>query len=636
MNYKVSYKVANKMTTPSLSAVSLDNEIGVRFDKFIDKRVTGEFAINEILREAEEFFKTKFDDEFGAGMWRSEFYGKLMLSFARVAAMKNNERLKHEIEKSLDSFLSNQEADGYISTYHGRRNLFGADKSDPSYAVIGWDSNWNFWGQKYTLWALIECAMLLDSERILDSAVRLADALLSVVSELGVRVRDLGVQHGMAAGSIIKPMLKLYRLTGDERYLDFSIEIAKDWDREDGARPNLIANPKSGVPLHKWYKREDGWHPKAYEMMSCYDGLIELYRLTGNSLYLDATVNFADLLIKHETNILGSVGYGELFYNASAYPDAATEICDVIHWMRICHELFLITGDAKYTENFESAFLNAFLAGIYPDEGWCAFFVRSTGRHWAQAPQCDSKYQHCCANNVPRGFVNAAETIITESDGDYYINSYIPATVTLGDVSFRISSGYVNDGKVTITARGLKPGTRVYLRAPIWSETTIATLYHEGGNVELNRGEYTPVTVNNKHSVIGVSFDMRPRLIPFDGEVTELPATDYHVERWIDPRNGLCNRALMTKKPICTIRRGPLVLARSKRLGATREEMFDSDSVFGKNAKCSAICAYQPGLLALVYVTVSVDGEKKTYTMCDLASAANTNTLDVHYFTIYV
>lgn len=89
------------MTTPPISAVSLDNEIGVRFVKFIDKRVTGEFAVNEILREAEEFFKTKFDDEFGAGMWRSEFYGKLMLSFARVAAMKNNERLKYEIEKSL-------------------------------------------------------------------------------------------------------------------------------------------------------------------------------------------------------------------------------------------------------------------------------------------------------------------------------------------------------------------------------------------------------------------------------------------------------------------------------------------------------------------------------------------------------
>jgi hypothetical protein len=29
------------MTTPPISAVSLDNEIGVRFDKFIDKRVTG-------------------------------------------------------------------------------------------------------------------------------------------------------------------------------------------------------------------------------------------------------------------------------------------------------------------------------------------------------------------------------------------------------------------------------------------------------------------------------------------------------------------------------------------------------------------------------------------------------------------
>ncbi len=636
MEFIIPYKIQNKMSTLPTSAISLDCEIGARFDKFVHSRVSGDFAVSEILREAESFFATKFDDEFGAGMWRSEFYGKLMLSLARVAQMKNDDRLKKEIEKSLSSFLSYQEDDGYISTYNDRENIFGANMDDPSYAAIGWNSNWNFWGQKYTLWALIESAMLLDSSEILSAATRLADSLISTVNKLGARVKDLGVQHGMAAGSILKPMLMLYRLTGNEKYFDFSEKIVSDWDGKEGDCPNLILNAMNKIPPHKWYKREEGWNPKAYEMMSCYDGLCEMYRLTANSRYLEATVNFADLLVKYESNILGSVGYGELFLNAAAYPDSATEICDVIHWMRLCHELFLITGDIKYTEYFESAFLNAFLAGVYPDEGYGAFFVRSVGRHWTPYPQCDSKYQHCCVNNVPRGFINAAETVITKSGDDYYVNSYIPLTVTLGDVSFRISGGYVDNGRATITARGLKPGTKIYLRAPEWSKTTNVALYHEGEKALLKCGEYAPVTINKEHSVICVLFDMTPRVLPFEGKFTVLDDTDYHVQRWIDSQGRPLTRDIMAKGPICTIRRGPLVLARSKRIGCTKEEMFSGETVFGKNVTCSALPGFHPGLLAFSIVTLNVDGETKTYTMCDYASAANSTVHETHYFTVYI
>ena len=636
MEFKIPYKVKNKIETLPLSAISLDNEIGARFDKFVHSRVTGDFALSEILCEAEDFFATKFDDEFGAGMWRSEFYGKLMLSFARVAAMKNDEKLKKEIESSLSGFLKHQDETGYVSTYRDRKNVFGADTEDPSYAAVGWNSNWNFWGQKYTLWALIECAELLDSKELLGKAVKLADSLILTVQELNARVRDLGVQHGMAAGSILKPMLRLYRLTGDKRYLDFSIGIAKDWDDEGGTCPNLIANAMKNIPPHLWYKREEGWNPKAYEMMSCYDGLCELYRITGNTRYLEATVNFADLLVKYESNVLGSVGYGELFLNAAAYPDAATEVCDVIHWMRLCHELFLISGDAKYIEYFESAFLNAFLAGIYPEEGWGAFFVRSVGRHWTPYPQCDSKYQHCCINNAPRGFVNAAETVVTKSGSDYYVNSYIPVTVAHGGALLRISSGYLDHGRVTITARGLPSGTKIYLRAPEWSESTAINLYHEGQTVTLKRGEYTPVTVTKENSVMCVTFNMTPRIIPFKGNVTVLDDTDYHVHRWIDPFKAPCTRDIMTKVPVCTVRRGPLVLARSKRIGSAENEMFSGETVYGKDVTCSATSIFHPGLLSLLNVTFTVDGEDRTFTMCDYASAANFNSFDTHFFTLYV
>ncbi len=637
MDYIVPYKIQNKMNTLPTSAITLNNEIGQRFDVFCHNRVSGEFAVKEILGEAERFFVTKLDDELGAGMWRGEFYGKLILSAVRVARMKGDENLKAKLGESVHRLIENQEEDGYLSTYLDGKNIFGTKKDDLSWTHIGWDSNWNVWCQKYTLWALLECAMLLDDEVILNSAKRLADNLISTVEELGVAVRDLGVQQGMAAGSILKPILLLYRLTGDDKYLAFAKKIADEWDDPSGKCPNLILNSINKIPVYNWYSRDEGWSSKAYEMMSCFDGICELYRITGEERLLLATESFADLLIEYESNVLGSVGYCEKFANAAAYPDAATEICDVIHWMRLCHELFLITGKIKYIEHFESAFLNAFLAGVYPSEGWGAFFVRSHGRHWSSECQCDGKYQHCCVNNIPRGFVNAAETVITESNGDYYINTYIPTTVTLGGVTFHIGAGYLNSGVCAITVRGLRQGSKVYLRAPEWSKKTLATLYHEGGEVELVRGDYTPITITKENSVIRLSFDMTPHILAFEREFPKLEPDDYHVYRWSDMRGGRCNKELMLKAPMCTLRRGPLILARSKVIGSCEEEMFSGDSVFGKEIECSATDIFQPGLIALVRVTLRSEGEEKSFLMCDLASAQNSSVIDTaRYFSIFI
>ena len=63
------------MNAASLSSVSFNGEIGRRFDRFVYERVSGDFAIREILTEAEKFFSTKLDDEYGSGMWRGEFWG---------------------------------------------------------------------------------------------------------------------------------------------------------------------------------------------------------------------------------------------------------------------------------------------------------------------------------------------------------------------------------------------------------------------------------------------------------------------------------------------------------------------------------------------------------------------------------
>ena len=68
MKFKVQYKIENKMTPTDISGVSLDGEIGARFDRFTHERTAGEFAIKEILDEALRAFSDQLDDEFYHGV----------------------------------------------------------------------------------------------------------------------------------------------------------------------------------------------------------------------------------------------------------------------------------------------------------------------------------------------------------------------------------------------------------------------------------------------------------------------------------------------------------------------------------------------------------------------------------------
>ena len=220
-------------------------------------------------------------------------------------------------------------------------------------------------------------------------------------------------------------MLLLYRITENKRYLDFCLKIAADWERPDGHIPNLIANALSGRPLHAWYPRPQTWG-KVYELLSCLDGLLELYRVTGTEKYLTAVSTLHDLLKQYEGNTLFSVGFNDIFANGAALINSCSEPCDVIHWMRVNYELFTLTGKAEYLDDFEKAFLNPFLAASFEDGKWGARAVRVLGRHMAVTGQSSMKYSHCCVNNMPRGYINACQAFVMTGNDGVYVNLYTP------------------------------------------------------------------------------------------------------------------------------------------------------------------------------------------------------------------
>ena len=649
MKYKVNYKVQNIMETAPLGDCFLEGEIGARMDRFIMERVSGKFALEEVLREAEDFFQTQYDDMYAPlGYWRSEFWGKLMLSAVRCCRYKKDEALKEALRSSCYKVLSFQREDGYLSTYRDSNMIYPANKALVA-IYTGWESQfcWNIWGIKYTLWALIEAYEYMEDEKILEGAIHLANWVIGKFEAEGTRIKDSGVMDGMPSCSILKPMLVLYRITGDKKYLAFGKSIVKEWEREDNERPNLINNALSGVSVAQWYglsdkKLNDGhdlgadWIPKAYEMTSCFDGILELYRITGEEKLLNASKAFYEILVKYESNILGSVGYCERYQNAADYADAATEICDVLHWMRLCYELFLITGEAKYMDAFEKAFVNAYLAGVFEDGKMCAFFVRSAGRHWTSPVQCETRYQHCCLNNVGRGFANAAESCVSKNDKGYFINMYTQSYIRFGDTDIRIGASYFESGWVGIAVRNPEKGKKLYLRVPAWSKITKIRV-GLGNEWEVPAcGDYYEIDLNEDTTVLKIRFDMTVEAINCDWFA--IPADDYHKRRWIGDAYGLCGEDCMLKCSKIVLRRGPVILARSKKFGAKEEDMFSLETLYGK--KIESIQAFHVpnirGALVAAKLLITVDGEEKEYFMCDLASAANVDSSDPKLFSIYL
>ena len=592
-----------------------------QMETFLHERIFSEFAQEDIYQETEKQFSIRVDDETPVGMWHGEFWGKWILSACRAARYKNDEKLKVFIREGALRVIATADSDGYIGTYKDPGYVFPLDY-EKGFEAVGWHCNWNWniWCRKYTLWALLEAYQLTGDEAILQGAERTTDQLLNMLEEKHIRLFDTGTFSGMPSGSILKPMLLLYRLTENRRYLDFCLTFVSEWEREDGKMPNLIANSMTGKPLHSWYP----WHKypyfygwaKAYEMMSCLDGLLELYRVTGTQKYLTTVQNIYAQLREHEYNPLFSVGFNDIFFHASQYINAISEPCDVLHWMRVGYELFCLTGEASYMDDFERAFLNPFLAASFSDGKWGARGVRTCGRHLVAVRQSGMNHSHCCVNNMPRGYMNACQAFVLESSGDLYVNMYTDYACHLGEAQVAITGSYLENGRVEVTFDVQKACT-AYLRIPSWSRKTLVN----GEWIEC-AGSYSPVVLIPGKNVVTLVFDMNPRAVESEVEAVLYEQDDPRVVRF-HTGNDVPVEYMATERKV-RILYGPLLLTRSLKNGNTQDEMFHSATLCGKGYSSCCVESVPSDTVRNAYrVTLDNGTDCQEIRMCDYATGTN-------------
>ena len=493
-----------KLSTLLVSDVKIGGYPGSVIDLCINERIK-----KQDIEHLIEPFRTQTETR----LWQSEFWGKWMLSAVDAWKYTQDAELMKTMQTAVASLLETQLENGYIGNYAPEAQL----------------TQWDIWGRKYSMLGLIRYFEISGDKKALAAAQKVADHLLTQVGPGKKDITFTGNYHGMASSSVLEPIVYLYSHTGEKRYLDFAEYIVKQLETPDG--PKLISKALADIPVAErfphpevWWSWENG--QKAYEMMSCYEGLLQLYLVTGTPEYLKAVEKVAENIIETEINIAGSGSAFECWYHGIENQTRPTyhtmETCVTITWMKLCNALLQVTGNPKYADEIEKTFYNALMASMKKDGNQIAKYSPLEGRRHEGEEQC-GMHINCCNANGPRGFALIPQFAALKDDDGIYLNYYGQSTIKTiikSGVSVSISqeTDYPVSGKIKILIDPEKECEfALNLRIPAWSDINSVKINNEKP-VQTEKGNWKSIARKwKKGDVVEISFDIRGRLVKRNG-----------------------------------------------------------------------------------------------------------------------
>ncbi len=567
---------------PAAGAVHIEGRLGAKLDQCITNRVLAQ-PVEPLVKPYRDKLEVGFSD------WRCEYWGKWFTSLALADAYRPTAATRAKLDEGARALLATAAPDGYLGTRQPEDRLKG----------------WDVWGRKYALLGMVAYYDRTGDAPALAAAGRHLDTLLAQTGPGKTNIADIGTHKGLAASSILEPTVQLYQRTGEKKYLEYAQYIVGQWSQPSHHVPQctnglrLIEDSLAGVaPVNmRWNK--------AYEMMSCYEGLCELYRVTGERNYLNASIKLAEGVLSQETTILGPGTRGEHWCSGRTNQTAAVfqpmETCVTATWMKFIYQLLRLTGDARYADELERNLYNGLLGAQMPDGSWWAYFSGVNGERVPSLMQHDEVGLSCCVVSGPRGLLLTPQWAVMASDAGPVVNLYCPGTATLAAPSGQKllvtqKTDYPVANTVELALELAQPEDfTLALRIPAWSSRTSLTI--NGETVATQPGSYAKVQRTWRGGDrVQLVLDLRGRL---------LKAPD---------GNGQF-----------AIARGPLVLALDSRLAP--EVAFEAKALLDRSAfpfiglKPNPQAAARIGAWMAFDVPLTVEGKPQTLTMCDYASA---------------
>jgi len=462
--------------------------------------------------------------------WAGEFVGKYLISAVQALAMTGDPALRECVEGVVRAFIATQAEDGYLGPFRKEERLLG---------------RWDLWGHYHAILALLMWHEERGDAGALGAACRAADLACATFLDGKKRVIDAGSPEMNMAS--IHALGRLYRATGNERYLRLMREIERDWEKAgDYFRTGLAGTPFHRTPHPRWESLHD------------VQGLVELYRITGDARYKTAFLNLWESIRRCDRHPSGAFSTGEQAVG-NPYGGGAIETCCTTAWMELTLDALRLTGGPRAADELELSTWNAVLGSQHPSGRWWTYHTPMEGVREASAHSIVFQARHgtpelnCCSVNGPRGLgilrewavMRRGESAAESSAGaeGFCINFYGPCVITVpldsGEtLTLTQETRYPLEGDVAVRIglareRAMSLGFRI----PEWSlKTTV--------RVRRDKVGAAVIPVREPGGYVWIERAWR------DGDTVEL-AFDVRIRSWAGAL-GRAGRA--------AIHRGPLLL----------------------------------------------------------------------------
>ncbi|HEY1216473.1 MAG TPA: beta-L-arabinofuranosidase domain-containing protein [Bryobacteraceae bacterium] len=471
---------------------NIDGYLGYRLNVNLDKR---------LLQIDSATILSGFEHRPGSQTWIGEHVGKFLFSASKTYAYTHDPRLKQLMDAIVRTYISCQLPDGYLGTYLTKDR---------------WTA-WDVWAHEYAIIGLLNYYSITGYTPALETAKKAADLICRTFGDEPGK-RDLmpaGEHMGLAPGSILSPMVDLYRYTADPKYLAFCRYILRAFEQPDG--PKILSRLESTGDVTKV------GDAKAYEMLSCLLGIVKYYKLTGDQHYLQAALTAWTDIAARRLYITGTASDHEIFHPAgdlkATNADNMGEGCVTVTWLQFNLALLQLTGNLKYAKEIERSVYNHLLAAENPHTGCVSYYTALLG---AKPYRCDQGFS-CCLSSVPRGISLIPETIGGTIDKKFtvllYENGLATTTITTTDGSgmalqVKSSTKFPSNGRVDFLVAPAKAAEfAIQFRVPEWSANFKAI----AGNKIYAGKKGTLLTIQRKWTPgehVQVTFDIPVDILP--------------------------------------------------------------------------------------------------------------------------
>ena len=354
---------------------------------------------------------------------------KIIEGASYTLALKPDPELDRYLDDLIAKIAAAQEPDGYLYTAKtsGSKGPYG---QDPRWTGLGGSHELYNVGHMYE--GAVAHFQATGKRNFLDVAIKNADLIAKTFGPNPGQLTHVPGHEEIEIG-----LVRLYRATGDKKYLDLSKFFI-----------DMRGNKEKREKLYGEYAQDHAPVVSQSEAVGhavrggyFYAGVADVAALTGEKQYIDAIDRIWQDVVDRKLYLIGSVGQqgaGEGY--AGAYKltnlQAYNETCAAIALALWNQRMFLLHGDAKYVDVLERILYNGVLPGV--SLGGDTFF-------YPNPLECDMKFKFnqgslerspwfgcsCCPSNVVRFLPSIPGYVYAVRERDLFVNLFLAGKGTI-------------------------------------------------------------------------------------------------------------------------------------------------------------------------------------------------------------